>query len=107
MLGVAEVIRNRCRMHYASDGSVASTVLWPLQFSGWNAKDGNRIVSARLDDLDPVVVQCQEAWRMAQAGSNTVLNAVLYCNDALVSPSWLARSRATAVIGHHTFYVPL
>jgi N-acetylmuramoyl-L-alanine amidase len=105
-VAVAEVIRNRTEKLYTSDGTVAGTVLRKLQFSGWNTNDPNRTPSALLDDADPMVVACREAWITALAGSDTTLGSVLYCNLAIVRPPWLAGCRETAVIGHHTFFVP-
>ena len=35
---VAQTIKNRMRMRYCSDGTVVSTCLWPLQFSGWSSR---------------------------------------------------------------------
>src|SRR3989304_8325421 len=75
-LGCAEVILRRTRLKYMSDGTVASTCLWPLQFSGWNALDATpaykeRIECAKIDDQDPVVMECMRAWEEAAAGSNT------------------------------------
>src|SRR5690242_9293677 len=51
-LAVAEVIRNRIKERYASDGTVAGTVIRPKQFSGWNSSDSNRIPSLQIDDGD-------------------------------------------------------
>ena len=106
-LAVAEVVRNRTRRRYSSDGTVASTVLTPFQFSGWMTKDPNRIPSAKIDDADPVVADCVKAWREALAGSNLVRNALLYYAPAVVvEPDWVSRCTRVATIGAHQFYVP-
>ena len=107
-VAVAEVIRNRTLRHYASDGTVASTCLRPLQFSGWNTKDPNRVPSAKLDDTDPMVADCLAAWREAQAGSNLAKGAVLYYSPLGVAapPAWAVNCVQVATIGHHLFFIP-
>lgn len=109
-LAVAEVIRNRMLRKYASDGTVAGTVLRPLQFSGWNAKDPGRIRSVRADSDDSVVRECIRAWNEARAGSNTAHGAVLYYNPSIIkeTPDWALPDSATevAVVGQHHFFIP-
>lgn len=112
-LAVAEVIRNRMAKKYASDGTVAGTVLRPLQFSGWNAKDPGRVRAAQIDDTDAIVQECVKAWDHALMGSNTVNGAVLYYNPdpklVPVTPDWAMpdSAREVAHIGHHVFFVPV
>ena len=105
-VAVAEVIRNRMRARYSSDGTVAGTVARAYQFSGWNAQDPGRVPSLRLDDADAVVLECARAWRDAQAGSETVGGAVLYHAQYLAPPSWAAAGRAVRIaqVGRHIFY---
>lgn len=109
-LAVAEVIRNRMLRKYASDGTVAGTVLRPMQFSGWNAKDPGRIRSVRADSDDSVVKECIRAWNEARDGSNTVHGAVLYYNPSIITdpPDWALPDSATevAVVGQHHFFIP-
>lgn len=117
-IAVAEVIRNRTRAGYMSDGSVAGTCLRAFQFSGWNPTDPNRVPSVKIDDSDPIVGQCLEAWDRAEAGSDLVGGAVHYLNVDLVLrtlgrlPEWAAEPsdprkvkslKVTAVVGRHTF----
>lgn len=107
-VAVAEVIRNRMRRQYQSDGTVVGTVLRPYQFSGWNTRDVNRRLSAVLHDDDPSVIACRDAWHLALEGSEITNGAVLYCNPKVIAelPLWVAASREVAVIGRHHFYVP-
>ena len=109
-LAVAEVIRNRMQRKYASDGTVSGTVLKPLQFSGWNAKDPGRIRTVRSDSEDKVVKECIRAWHEALAGSDTVKGAVLYYNPTIIheTPEWALPDSAipVAVVGQHHFFVP-
>lgn len=105
-IAVGEVIRNRMRRFYSSDGTVAGTVLKPWQFSGWESGDPNRIKSLKIDDSDPVVQECIAAWR-ASAETNYAGGAVLYCNLAAVQvrPAWARDDKRVAMLGHHTFFM--
>lgn len=113
-LAVAEVIRNRMNKLYASDGSVSGTVLRPLQFSGWNAKDPGRVRSVRADSDGALVKDCIRAWNEARAGSNTVHGAVLYYSPSALramgipEPDWALPDSAdeVAIVGKHHFFVP-
>lgn len=113
-LAVAEVIRNRMNKLYASDGTVSGTVLRPLQFSGWNAKDPGRVRSVRADSDGAIVKDCIRAWNEARAGSNTVHGAVLYYSPSALKamgipePDWALPDSAdeVAVVGKHHFFVP-
>jgi len=109
-VAVAEVILRRTRMKYSSDGTVAGTVLWPLQFSGWNAQDATpkyreRIECAKIDDQEPVVQECIKAWKMADQGSNLTNGAYLYFNPKICSPSWASKCIEVARIDDHVFMV--
>lgn len=111
-VAVAEVILNRMKQKYSSDGTVAGTVLKPYQFSGWNTADPGRIRNIRADDEDRVVQECVRAWEEAKHGSDTVKGAVLYYNPdprlVPVTPDWAKPHSAVqvATIGHHVFFVP-
>lgn len=109
-LAVAEVIRNRMNKKYASDGTVSGTVLRPLQFSGWNAKDPGRIRTVRSDSDDTAVKECIRAWHEALGGSDTVHGAVLYYNPSIITepPEWALPDSAipVAVVGQHHFFIP-
>jgi spore germination cell wall hydrolase CwlJ-like protein len=103
MVAVAEVILRRTMKKMFSDGTVASTVLWPYQFSGWNTKDPNRIPVAKLDDTDRIVTACMRAWQEALEGSNLTKGATHYFAPAIVNPEWASRMTVTARIGRHVF----
>lgn len=105
MLAVAEVIRNRMRAKFFSDGTVAGTVLRDRQFSGWNNRDPNRIPSAGLHHDNPTAERCARAWRDSE-GTNVACGAVSYFNPAIVVPDWKKDFRLVATIGRHEFYVP-
>lgn len=108
MLAVAEVIRNRMRAKFFSDGTVVGTVLRDRQFSGWNNRDPNRIPSAQIRIDSSFVWQCAKAWdeAMARPGSQVAQGAFSYFNPAVVVPPWKVDFRLVATIGAHEFYVP-
>lgn len=102
-IAVAEVIRNRMKRGYASDGTVIGTVLRAKQFSMWD--DRARILAAKLDDEHPMVQDCIKAWELS-AESNVVHGAVLYHTIQIDPPYWTRGERVhnVATIKNHTFY---
>ena len=107
-VAVAEVIRNRAETYYFSDGTIEGTVLKPLQFSGWNTSDPNRIRVSKLDDSDYLTQEAIRAYEEAFTGrSNRVLGANLYhAKTMIVYPNWSLSSKVTKIteIGNHIFY---
>jgi N-acetylmuramoyl-L-alanine amidase len=108
-VAVAEVILRRTRLRYFSHGTVASTVLWPFQFSCLNTTDPQRLRMFDLDDADPVVQECVLAWYAAKAGSSHVPGAVLYHATSIEPPAWAKspKVRRVAQIHRHVFYADL
>jgi len=103
-VGVAEVIRNRMRRRYSSDGTVEGTVLRAKQFSCWDSQDIGRIRVARLDLSDPILRDSALAWEQAfRRHSNVANGAVLYHAD-YVSPSWAEKAIRLTQISRHIFY---
>jgi N-acetylmuramoyl-L-alanine amidase len=111
-LAVAAVIRNRMKKKYTSDGTVEGTVLADYQFSGWNTDphDSSREQSVRIDDQDPVVRDCMQAWKESELIDPTH-GAVLYFAPKGVkqTPKWAEPKKAklVSVINNHQFYIPL
>lgn len=107
-IAVAEVIRNRMRRHYFSDGTIAGTVLKAYQFSGWNTDDPNRLRIAKMDDSDPLTEQAFKAYNEAfEKESNLVSGSVLYHSILMKPfPYWTMHERITktTIIGRHIFY---
>lgn len=100
---VGEVIRTRTNLRLFSHGTVASTVLWPSQFSGWNPGDPNLRPSLVLDDGDQAVKDCQQAW--FESLTSTFSNgATHYVNLGVAQPAWTRTMRIVATEDHHTFY---
>lgn len=103
-VAVGSVIRNRTERKLFSTGTVASTVLFPWQFSWANTSDGQRtrVFSAKWDDAGWLAAS--KAW-FESALSRPVGDATHYHSDA-VAPAWSRSPRMSFVrqIGHHRFY---
>lgn len=101
-IAVGEVIRNRMKRRYASDGTVIGTVFRRKQFSMWD--DEARILAAKADDDHPRVKECIEAWKLS-ALSNVTNGAVLY-HTTKVNPYWSGAPtvKKTVTIQDHIFY---
>lgn len=104
-VAVAEVIRNRMLRNYSSDGTVAGTVCRAYQFSGWRPDDHNLIPSLKIDDSDPIVIDCIRAWHESKKTHHTK-GAVLYCNLSILvkRPNWAKEENKVTEIGAHTFF---
>lgn len=123
---VAQVVLNRMRLHYMSDGTVPGTVLYPNQFSGfyfdmrdgrytrvcWTSEDAeHRAEQMLLGALHQAVWDiCLDVGTQALEGdmdtAPALANAVLYLNPAILSklPAWAAPEKQLCIVGHHTFY---
>lgn len=110
-VAVGKTIRNRMRKRYASDGSVAGTILRPYQFSGWNTTDRTRIRSCNTRLDSPVVRESFAAWLESAIKWDGMEDAVLYhANKKIMDklglpiPKWAVLSKRVATIGNHIFY---
>lgn len=104
-IAVGEVIRNRMKRKYSSDGTASGTVLKRLQFSCHNHDDPNRLLMAKLDDSSDLVKECIDAWKESEK-TNLTKGAVLYCNLKSVDyiPTWAKMDKHTIKIGNHDFF---
>ena len=109
MVAVAEVIRNRTEKKIFSNGTIRSTVLWPYQFSGWNTKDPNRLISADMGLTDGVTLDCIRAFNHAyQLRTDFVRGSTHYHGDYLNPfPDWALSPEFKMVtqIRKHIFYI--
>lgn len=103
---VAEVIQNRMRTHFMSDGTVVGTVLAAYQFSCWNSRDPNRLRFAVLDESDVGFAMARQAWRDVLAGMSLVPKARMYYNPDAVAhtPEWATPETFVRALGAHHFY---
>jgi spore germination cell wall hydrolase CwlJ-like protein len=107
---VGEVIRRRTAQKYFSDGTVASTLAWPYQFSFFNMDKNDRarlIKMLQLDDSPSIMIECRKAWTES-AISNLSGGALGYYNPKAVvtTPTWAQVWHLTVEIGNHRFYGP-
>lgn len=103
-LGVARVIRERMKHRYFSDGTVAGTVLRPMQFSLWNTTERRRIKAAVADTTDRMVQDSMQAWRDSGLIQDPRWAGVVLYHAKSVLPSWAAKVQLQFVIGQHLFY---
>ena len=106
-LAVAQVIRNRMKRQYNSDGTVAGTVLRPHQFSGWNTNSVIRAESMLQNEENKTYISCQSAWAHSKDVYSTFFPAVLYHSKNMAKyPDWAYADnvKMIAVIGNHIFY---
>ena len=114
MASVANVIANRKRA--AELGKVPArrwgatwreVVLWPSQFSAWNANDPNRAKMERVTESDPQFREALKIARRAVAGDlpDRTGGADHYHAVTLQNvPAFFARLIPTVTIGGHRFY---
>lgn len=103
-VGVAEVIRNRMRRLYSSDGTVSGTVLRRLQFSCWNAADPRRAQMCNAYEAAPLSRAARDAWDES-AHTALVSGATLYHAATMDPyPDWASRAKFVVQLGGHRFY---
>jgi N-acetylmuramoyl-L-alanine amidase len=102
---VGEVMRNRMRRKFFSNGTLADTIFRKLQFSGFNHDNPWRFEIFLLDGHDPIVRDCLAAWIKSES-TNYAKGAVLYCNERLCCPSWALAADRVAIVGMHSFFLP-
>lgn len=104
-VAVARVIRERMRLRYYSDGTVAGTILKPFQFSGWNT-DGNRARSCNADLESPSVQSAIRAWEESGRTPDQRFEGVTHYHADYVTPKWRNDKylKRAFRIGRHIFY---
>lgn len=123
---VAHVVLNRMAARYMSDGTVAGTVLYPNQFSGfwfsfingkytricWSRDGAEHHAETMLLDAQHQAIwdACMDVAEAAMAGqlpaAPELAKAVLYLNPAIIPklPAWASPAKELCAVGHHTFY---
>lgn len=103
---VSMVIRNRMGKKFFSDGTVAGTILRPWQFSAWDSETPGRAAAANLDDADPAVLACLDAWHLSVLDDAGIGDAMLYYAPLAVKrvPNWADPGHFVREIGRHRFY---
>jgi spore germination cell wall hydrolase CwlJ-like protein len=104
-VAVGNVVRNRMREKYSSDGTVVGTVLKPLQFSWTNTHDAQRTRVLSVDMADPKWSVAVEAWEDSLSKNAVPPETVLYHADWMSRyPVWTKKAKEVAHIGRHIFY---
>jgi spore germination cell wall hydrolase CwlJ-like protein len=128
---IAQVVSNRMRRHYQSDGTIAGTVLHPGAYSAFmfdfvNGAYTRVIATHPVDTLQDRMLaraQTMEAHYARQAvwpecltlaegvvSGNPILfnpllnDAVLYVNLDISHPVWANKARFLAKVGAHSFF---
>lgn len=127
---VAQVVMNRARLRYQSDGTIAGTVLSPCAFSGFwfdmvgghyarvchtaadaEARATTLLAQARRDA--PTFSKCLEAASAVQRGAYVGGNAfhllttdtvLYYAPRAVRRPTWAEPAMFVCTIGAHDFF---
>lgn len=129
LAAVCQVVLNRAKLHYQSDGTISGTVFHPNAFSwtAWSMVNGHYTkvaftpeeVQARAADLLARAEMYTAPWKRALAIAGDVMGGtystpafdlitpatVMYVNPAISSPAWAVPSKEVCKIGRHTFYV--
>jgi spore germination cell wall hydrolase CwlJ-like protein len=125
---IARVVRNRMRLHYSSDGTMAGTILARDQFSwayfDWvngkyvrvcSTKDQAALRAQRLFVQAPAapLAHCADIAQRVAAGVfigpgyvRLGYDAVHYLNPRILTklPDWATSKNYIVSIGHHDFY---
>ena len=125
---VCQVVLNRARLHYQSNGTIQGAIFWPNAFSwtGWEMVNGKytRVAftpdeeQARATDLLARAQMYAGPWKRAMTIASLVQGmgyhspafakitpqTVLYANLAISHPNWALPQNEVVQIGHHTFY---
>lgn len=128
LAAVCQVVLNRARLKYQSDGTIQGTIFHPNAFSwtSWAMVNGKyskvaftpEEVAARAEDLLARAQMYGDAWARSESISGTVMagtysgalfdkitpDTVLYVNPRISSPAWAVPAKEVVVIGHHNFY---
>jgi spore germination cell wall hydrolase CwlJ-like protein len=102
-VAVGNVVRERMRLKYASDGTVVGTIWKPKQFSWTLGSDPQRVRVLSADDDEAGWVDAAKAWYMSGVQQKVPRGTVLYHADH-VQPYWTNRARFEKQIGRHLFY---
>lgn len=100
---VAHVLWNRLRTCRWGT-TLAGVCLSPLQFSGWNARDPNRMAAAELADDDPVLGQCRAVLAAAEQAPDPTGGALYYYALSIPPPLWSNSMIPAGRFGNQRFY---
>lgn len=100
---VAHVLVNRL-----NDGrwghTLAAVCLYPLQFSGWNIHDPNRMAAAALPDDDPMLSTLRGILSSAFSETDPTGGAKFYYAASIHEPDWAKAMISCGQFGHQFFF---
>lgn len=102
---VAHVLVNRLKS--GKWGNTLGTVcLSPLQFSGWNAHDPNRMAAAALSDDDPALLALGLVLQKAIDGETDPTNGAMwyYALSMKTPPPWIQGATSCGRFGNQSFW---
>lgn len=102
---VMHVFFNRLQFAPKYGSTIADICLKPWQFSCWNTADPNRHRLSIVDDGNPILADCLEAYGEVSGGSDDpTMGATHYIAEGITPPPWVSEATQTVKIGSHTFY---
>ena len=102
-IAVGNVVRERMRLKYSSNGTVVGTIWRPKQFSWTLGSDPQRLWALSLDDEHHAWARAMEAWKESASVYAVPPGTVLY-HAEYVSPRWAENAEFVKQIGAHLFY---
>lgn len=102
---VAHVLWNRLRAGTWGH-TMASVCLSPLQFSGWNDHDPNRMAVAAVPDDDSELDHCRTILAAAQQEPDPTGGALYYYARTVPAPEWASQMFFCGEFGSQLFYKP-
>jgi N-acetylmuramoyl-L-alanine amidase len=102
---VAHVLVNRLKSGRWGS-TLAMVCLSPLQFSGWNLHDPNRMAAAALPDDDPTLVALGAVLQAAVDGEPDPTGGAMwyYAHSMATPPAWIQGATFCGRFGNQLFY---
>jgi hypothetical protein len=83
---------------------MAAVCLSPLQFSGWNAHDPNRMAVASVPDDDPILGLLRQVLVAAQTEPDPTGGAKFYYAKTIAEPEWAKTMVSCGEFGNQFFF---
>lgn len=99
----AHVIWNRLRSGRWGH-NLAEVCLSPMQFSGWNLHDPNRLAVTRVPDDDPILTKLRAVLTAAEHEEDPTHGASHYYAATIPPPPWTDGATFCGRFGHQMFY---
>lgn len=100
---VAHVLWNRLRSGRWGH-TFAEVCLAPMQFSGWNLHDPNRLAVCRVPDDDLILTKLRGVLTAAENEPDPTHGATHYVVASIPPPYWAMDAVCCGQFGHQMFY---